>query len=192
MRKSESLFLLDSLGLNTIDYFITKDKQEASHYLAKHINKKRSMRTERGEEFLCPFYYNQPAEELVSKALKHIDEGYTLLFSPSLDWKDCIAFGATALTEDLDDHVDVVFGPGLTRELDTHKDKKSISIDLGSISPFLSKGLTFDQTRILHTNYQKVKLHCSNHRPCILEWSLYPYGVGKLEKHFIWWELRSY
>src|SRR5690349_4692109 len=113
MRKSESLYLLDSLGLNTIDYFITNDKKVAKAYLDHFAGQNRSMRTERTDEFLCPFYYNQPSESLVEPALKHIDEGYNLLFSPSLDWKDCVAFGATALTGQKEDHIDVVFGPGL-------------------------------------------------------------------------------
>lgn len=195
MKKSDSLIKLDSLGMNTIDYFITKDKKEATHYLAKHITGRRSMRTERGDEFLCPFYYWYPSEDLLPKALKHIDEGYKLIFSDSLDWKESVAFGSVALTKELNDHIDLVFGPGLCRDLEAHPKRISIAIPIGTITPFKEVVLEnndINQIRLLNTIYKLVKDKCLDLAPCVVEFSRYPYPVGKMKKHFIFWELRSY
>lgn len=190
MKKSDSLQMLDILGLNTIDYFITMDKKEATHYLAKHVNEKRSMRTERGNEFLCPFYYNLPGEELLPRAMQHIDEGYKLIFSPSLDWKDSVAFGSIAILLNGDDCIEFVNGPGLCRDLDTHPDKQSLSILPGALVPIAWKDSPIAAP--LNGLYQLIRNNCYEMAPCIVEWSYYPYRVGKLGKHFIMWELRGY
>jgi hypothetical protein len=189
MRKSESLAALELLGLNTIDYFITEDPKEATHYLAKHVLDRRSMRTERGDEFMCPFYYNLPGESLLPLALKHIGEGYKLIFSPSLDSKDCTAFGTVALTGELKDWIEYVNGPGLVRELDTHPNKVSVPVDGFSLIPVKGNG---SDVVFLNTVYKLVAEHCHDQVPCVLEWSRYPYRVGKLQKYFIFWELRGY
>lgn len=188
MKKSESLITLDMLGLNTIDYYITEDKKEATHYLAKHVNSRRSMRTERGYEFRCPFYYNLTGEALLPLALKHLDEGYRLIFSPSLDSKDCTAFGTVALTGEKEDLIEYVEGPGLLRELDSHPGKKLLRVDAHSVIPIKGE----DGPPMLNTVYQLAKAHCYDQVPCILEWSRYPYRMGKLEKYFIFWEMRPY
>lgn len=190
MRKSESLQMLDLLGLNTIEYFVTKDKREATHYLAKHMGGKRSMRTERGDQFLCPFYYNIPGEELLPKALQHIDEGFTLIFSNSLDGNDTQMFGTIALTGGLDDHAEIVVGPGKVRELDTHPNKQHIKFNPGSVAPIVHVDPWV--RREIWYLYEVVKAACVDQVPCILEWSRYPYRVGQLQKYFIFWELRGY
>lgn len=190
MKKSDSLLLLDMLGLNTIDYFITQDEREATHYLAKHLKEKRSMRTERGYEFLCPFYYNLPGEELLPKALQHLKEGYKLIFSNSLDWRDSIAFGSLALVDKGEDCIEFVHGPGLCRDLEKHKERQSINILRGTVFPFFKQDhALFNE---LNTLYKKVKNSCYDQIPCIVEWSLYPYLVGKNQENFIFWELRGY
>ena len=190
MQKSESLQTLDMLGLNTIDYFITKDKAEATHYLAKHVHERRSMRTERGGEFGCPFYYDLPGAELLPRALQHLDEGYKLIFSPSLAWQDSIAFGSIAIVLAGDDIIEFVHGPGLCRDLEKHPGKQSIILPGGSIAPILAS--QHQLAKDLNLLYKLIKDHCYELAPCIVEFSYYPYRVGKLSKHFICWELRGY
>lgn len=191
MRKSESLILLDMLGLNVLDFYITKDKREATHYLAKNMGKKKSMRTERGEEFLCPFYYFQPAESLLDKALKHLDEGYTLIFCDSLDGNDTVMFGALALTGTtrVSDHIDFVVGPGKLRELDTHPKKISFDIPSGTLRPFIEIS---GSEHLLAPLYKTIQDKCYEYVPCVVEFSYYPYPVGKLRTNYVFWELRDY
>lgn len=178
------------MGLNVLDFYVTKDKREAAHYLAKNTGKRKSMRTERGDEFLCPFYYFQPAEELVTKALQHIAEGYTLIFCDSLDGNDTVMFGAMALTGStrINDHLDYVVGPGKLRELDTHPNKFSYEIPSATLVPFM--GLTFEEE--LTGLYRDIQSKCNENIPCVVEWSYYPYPVGKLRTNFVFWELRDY
>jgi hypothetical protein len=191
MRKSQSLIALDMMELNVLDFYITKDKREATHYLAKHMGKRKSMRTERGDEFLCPFYYWQTTEELLPKALQLIDEGYTLIFCDSLDGNDTVMFGALALTGTTyeDDHIDFVIGPGKLRELDTHPGKISFSIPSGTLIPF--KDFAPYSVELHHLYYQ-VRDKCIEHVPCVVEWSLYPYPTGRRGDKFVFWELRGY
>ena len=86
MRKTESLLKLEELHLNSPNTHITKDKQEVLHYLAKHANDKISMRTEKGLNWKCPFYYMIPGQDLIDPAVRHLSEGYTLIFSESIDY----------------------------------------------------------------------------------------------------------
>ena len=191
MRKSESILKLEEMGLNTPDYFITKDKREVIHYLGKHANDDVSMRTERGDEFKCPFYYMLTGETLLNDALRHLSEGYILIFSPSLDTKGCIAFGTVGLGESAADVMEFVLGPGKVRDLDSHPSAKSIFIPKGALQAVTYKDFP-DHAAILNTIYRTAKLNAYDEIPCVLEWSWYKHGVGRKSTQDVWWELRPY
>lgn len=190
MNKSESIRKLEEIGLNTLDYYITKDKTEALHYLAKHQEDLVSMRTERGSEYACPFYYKIPGKEMIANAKKHLDEGYTLIFSPSLDVKGCLAFGTVGIG-DREDVIEIVLGEGKVRELDTHPEKKTISVPKGRLMAVGFKEFP-GKAQLINTVYQKAKDAAYDLGTCILEFSYYSYPVGMKNHNDIWWEVRSY
>lgn len=184
MKKSDGIYLMQSLGLNTLDCLITKKKDDAFAYLHKNHNIRISLRTERGEEFGCPFYYGKIGGGLVDLANQHIEEGYTLLLYPYLDYKDSIAYGTVGLPPDGSTIIEFVEGPGLVRELDTNPTRISITVP---------PGLALIPNRPLISEVVKeVKELCYNEQACIVEWSIYKYSVGILQKPVIYWELRDY
>jgi len=191
MTKSESLIKLEELGLNTLPCFITEHKQEMLTYIAKHNSELISMRTEKGSNYLCPFYFMIKGEELIQPALIHLNEGYRLIFSPSLDTKDCLAFGTVALTGKAENIMEFVIGPGKVRELDTHPNLQSHRIKIPKLAPFLAKDIG-NMAPLLNALYKKVERTCDKEIPCIVEWSLYSYGVGRLHTPDIYWEIREF
>ena len=193
MRKSESIYKLEETHLNTLDYFITREWSEVLHYLAKHQKEALSMRTERGAEFQCPYYYNMLGDQLWDIAKKHLREGYTLLFSPCLDTQECLAFGTIGLGENNSDMIEVVFGPGKVRELDNHPNKISLIIPKGRMKAIIAQEheLTDDRIILLNTIFKKVKDALYDEIPCVIEWSWYSQGVGRLGTKDIYWEIRD-
>ena len=173
---------LEELNLNTLNYFITKDKQVALHYLAKHVDDKLSLRTEKGSEFNCPYYYKVKGKILVKEVVPLIEEGYTLIFAESLDTKGCILFGAIGLKENTEAAIDFVVGQGKVRELDTHPERRSIIVPPGSLMAIDHKELP-GKAHIINTLYKQVKDLCYDHIPCIVEFSYYDRPVGRLNKN---------
>lgn len=191
MRKSESIIKLQELGLNTLNYFITNNKQEVIHYLAKNAETKLSLRTERGDEYELPFYYMIPGEKLLPIALKHLTEGYKLIFAPSLDVKGCLLFGVVAYGFQRPDCMEFVVGEGKVREVYSHPNKQSVYIEERRLVPFLDKdypGVAIHLNKI----YRKLRDIVFDEIPCCVEWSLYNKGVGVLHDPLIVWELRPY
>lgn len=193
MKKSESIYRLEETGLNTLNYFITKSNSEALHYLAKHDKDLLSLRTEKGNDFNCPYYYSFKGEDLWEIAKKRLSEGYTLIFAQSIDIKDCEAFGTIGLGENNPDVIEVVFGQGKVRDLDNHPDRKTIVLSKGRMKAILSgeHGLTDERIILLNTIFKRVKDSLYDSIPCIVEWSYYNKGVGRLGTRDIYWEVRE-
>jgi hypothetical protein len=192
MKKSESILKLEELGLNTLDYYITESKTETMHYLAKHADDLLSMRTERGDEFNCPFYYMMFGKALGKLALTHLDEGYKLIFAQSLDTKGCLAFGNIGLGESAHTVMEFVLGEGKCRELDNHKDKQTLFIPYGSMVAAKEKSFSGGKAYILNKIYLTVKDKCYDEIPCVVEWSYYDRPVGVKLEPAIYWECRPY
>ena len=192
MRKSESIVKLQELGLNTLDYFITENKAEVIHYLARHADEKMSLRTERGDQYDCPFYYMTKGESLLAIALKHLSEGYKLILAPSLDIKGCLAFGVVAFGANKGDCAEFVEGEGKVREVYTHPDNQSVMIDRVSLVPVTVKEVGKRMAPILNSIYRELKEVCWDEVPCCIEWSYYSQAVGVKKQSLIVWELRPY
>lgn len=191
MKKSESILRLEAMGLNTLDYRIIETKSEVLHYLAKHANDKLSLRTERGDEFNCPFYYMMTGESLINQSLGHLEEGYKLIFAPSLSIDECIAFGNVGLSDSQTDVMEFVIGKGKVRDLDNHPDRHSILIQKPSLVPFKFSDFG-ENTEMLNSIYKKVYDICYTEIPCVVEWSYYKHPVGVLGTNDIYWEIRFY
>ena len=192
LKKSESINRLMVMDLNTLDYFMTEDPREATHWLAKHFHDKVSIRTERGDEFACPFHYQINGGEVVPDVIKHIEDGYKVLMSLSLDTAGCLFYGAIALTErGQDDIVEFVEGEGKVRELDNHKDKQCIFIPKNQIIA-LDKKKYPSIAIAMNLLYTDLCEKLYDERPCIIEFSYYNYSVGRLKKNEVFWEVRPY
>ena len=194
MNKEESILKMEELDLNTLDYFITANEQEVMHYLAKHNDDLMSLRTQRGQEYLCPFYYMMLGKDLLPIALNHLHEGYTLILAPSLDTKGCLAFGAILFSDTVGDTIEYVIGEGKVRELDNHPNRYSHYVGVGDVvavkasnNPHLSQ----DQVLMLNRVYKTIKDAIYDDIPCVVEWSYYDRGVGRLNRNLICWEIRG-
>jgi len=192
MRKSESIIKLQELGLNTLNYFISENKSEILHYLARYSDTKMSMRTERRDEFDCPFYYMIPGEQLIPLSLDHLAEGYKLILSPSLDTDGCLAFGVVAFGKNKPDCIEFVPGEGKVREVYTHPKKQSILLDSGKLVPILAKEVPKGMAPLLNKVYKSLNDSCYDETPCCIEWSYYNRPVGSKEENLIVWEMRPY
>jgi len=181
---------MQELGLNTLECFMTRDLIEACAYLDKNEGTLLSMRTERGYEFLCPFYYLLKPMDLLPKVIRHLEEGYLLLLYPALDKKDSLAFGTVATLPEGGILVEFVEGIGLVRELDTHPHKKSLEIPAGSLKWVTNELSPF--YREINEIIYEVRDLCWDEGSCIVEWSYYKIKVGSLQKNPIYWELRNY
>lgn len=191
MRKSESIIKLEELGLNTLPYFITTNKAEVMHYLAKHADEKMSLRTERGDEFECPFYYMIPGQDLLPMALQHLSEGYKLILAPSLDVKGCLGFGVVAFGEEKEDRIEFVEGEGKVREVYTHPKMQSIVVPRGSLMATTQKKHP-KSVIMLNYIYSHLKKIVYDETPCCVEWSYYDRNVGAKKDQLIVWEIRPY
>jgi len=190
MKKSESILELERLGLNILPYFCSRDKQELLHYLAKHAGDIVSMRTERGDDYNCPYYYSVRGEELIQKAIQHLNEGYVLILYPSLDIRGCRAFGTVALTDN-DDIIEFVIGQGKIRDLYTHPDKKTVIIPPATMIPVKASDYG-ENAEMLNLIYKTIKEKCEELNNIVIEWSWYKSLVGLNQEHLICWELRKY
>ena len=182
---------MEQLGMNTLDYFITQNEKEVTHYLAKHMDDPISLRTERGTEYMCPFYYKIPGRDLVDKALGHLREGYKLILAPSLDTKNCLAFGTVALSEGAENVMEFVLEAGKVRELDSHPRKHTEVIPTMKMAAVMDKDYP-GRAAMLNMIYKDVKDTCYDQSPCVVEWSYYSMPVGRLKRNLIYWELRPY
>ena len=192
MKKSESIVKLQTLGLNTLNYFITENKAEVIHYLARHADDKMSLRTEKGDQYELPFYYMIKGEHLLAIALKHLSEGYKLILAPSLDIAGCIAFGVVAFGESKEDCIEFVEGEGKVREVYAHPNTQSIIIDRSRLVPVTAKQVGKRMAPIINNLYRSLRESCYDEIPCCVEWSYYDHGVGVLSQPLIVWELRPY
>jgi len=130
-------------------------------------------------------------EKLIPHAIKHLEEGYKLIFAPSLDTKGCLAFGTVGLQDGNDDVMEFVLGEGKCRELDTHPERKTIMIPAGRMIAVNNKDFP-GKAHILNTIFRMAKEVAYDLTPCVLEWSYYNKPVGRLGVNDIWWEIRPY
>ena len=177
---------MQKLGLNTLDCLITASRDKAVAYLQSEPKNKMSMRTEKGSDFLCPFYYGKPGEELVDVALKHIKEGYTLLLYPYLDYVDSFCYGALGLPEDGSIIAEYVMEPGIVRWLDAHPHKESYILMPGTFQNIHAEPLVNEVIK------EVKEILYYDQPPCIVEWSYYKMSVGNRHRKIIYWEIRDY
>lgn len=191
MRKSESIIRMEKLGMNCLDYFITEDEKEVAHYLAKHMDVPLSLRTEKGSDYMCPFYYQVNGRNLIDKAQKHLSEGYKLILAPSLDTRGCLGFGTVGLSDTEYDVIEFVLEEGKVRDLDTHRHRQTLFVGAACMVPALDKDYP-RKAYILNKVYKEVRDICLPEAPCIVEWSYYNRPVGRLKKPIVFWEIRNY
>ena len=190
MRKSESIRQMQDLGLNTLDCLITDNLGMALGYLYENAETKVSIRTERRDEFGCPFFFMVPGKELIEPAKRLLAAGYKLLLYPALDTAGCLAFGTVALPKDGSVIVEFVEGPGKVRELDNHPQKKSIILPTGKFQVVYEKDTPI--CHLINEIITDVCNKCYNEGSVVVEWSYYGPLVGNRHHHAIYWELRPY
>jgi len=127
----------------------------------------------------------------VNLALTHMNQGYKLIFSESLDTKGCLAFGTVGLGESADTVMEFVLGEGKVRDLDSHPEARTLFIPQGAIIAVKDSDFP-GNAHILNSVYMRVKATCYDEIPCVVEWSYYDHQVGRCGTHDIYWELRPY
>jgi hypothetical protein len=190
MSKSDSLDHLAKLGLNTPDYTVCHTLADLEDFLdTLKAPKGISLRTERGEEFRCPYFAQLTVTEAIAHGRRLLHDGYTLIPFATIDIRDCLQKGMVVrlpAEEGLPEYarktmLEYSSGPGNVRDVEQGKGK----IDRLYMEDHLPVGPVWDVLRLVCKKYFATP-------PQIVEWSHYKYPVGRLSHPIIFWEVRPW
>lgn len=192
MNKGESLDFLSNLGYNTIDYMICRSNMEFNAFI--HSRSKEGMpecgfsiRTQRDDQdnlkgFKYPFYLGIKDESKLKEiAFELLEKGYTIIVSKTLEPNDTICKGNAVINRRDNVLIEYIHGPGTVRQLEEKTPaQENIYIFANPKSPAWLRAIFMFMVNEIATE------------DIIVEWSYYPYPVGKKEQKLILWELRPY
>lgn len=186
MSKSGTLDLLESHGMNTVERVVLKKPFVANqliNQLIKFPHDMVSIRSWKSGQVLCPFYPNRPITQLLQivndewDKLKKMDE---IIFAQGIN-PDQSHMAGKVMDNETEIHIEYFNGPGTVRKLDT-------------ITPLVK---SFPKKGVLLTKpfkdwaplYIAAKAFFCSYPHSIIEWSYYPYKIGKLQENYIYWEV---
>jgi hypothetical protein len=186
MSKADTLDLLEVHGMNTVDRVVLKKPFKPKTLLESITtitHPKISMRTWERGRVLCPFYPNQSADDLIQVVgrdwpkIKLVDG---IILSEGINPDDSKMAGKI-MDGETDLIVEYFEGPGTVRKLDT-------------ITPLTKR---FPKKGVILTTpfndwaslYVAAKAFFRSYPSTIIEWSYYPYKVGKKQENYIYWEV---
>lgn len=198
--KGDSILKLMSLGVNTSDMLVLRSRGDVSSFLEYgvlhlyHMEgwEKISIRTDNKlgqvtyKKWGLPFYPNRTIEEtreiLTNELLDLVDVKIDILVSKGIDPQDSILSGKYLRSME-EDFLDYVLGPSTGRDID-----KKIPKTWEASSGVMPTDLPVDKMKelldivlgVLHRNFQV---------PFVVEFSVYPYPIGMLNKNLIFWEV---
>lgn len=179
MGKLDSLFKLHNLGLNTPKLLAVV---ENSSRLPSNLSERVSVRTEKpGASFKEPHFPNVLYSEVKKDLHKLLRSGYSIYIFEAINPRECVRKGTVMQHPE---GTSFVFewkdGPGTVRDLEklvpeTREYPGGIGVPEDLRQPLSA-------IRTLGTSGLGM----------ILEWSIYPYPVGRLQWRDIYWELRPW
>jgi hypothetical protein len=185
MGKLESLKELEMLGLNTPEFLCEirrwkEDRLEQWNDFYSVANGKISVRTERDGETSCPFLPNITLRRAAVELPKLLKQDYRILIFRGIDPKDAAFRGNYAFLPDGSFVMEWKSGPGTVRDLETELHHSSS--DKHRLPAFVKDAIYWPM-RMRQDHIKKGS---------IIEWSLYPYDVGRLKQKAIHWEIRPW
>ncbi len=186
MSKADTLNLLDSHGLNTVDRIVVKKPFRAETLIGRLVNfpyEVISLRSWKEKMHLCPFYPNRPTGEILQiindewSKLKGMDE---IIISQGINPEDSVMAGKI-MDWDNEYVVEYFKGPGTVRKLDTITPLTERFPKRGMILSQVNKGWA--------PLYIAAKAFFRAYPGTIIEWSYYPYKIGKKNENWIYWEV---
>ena len=192
--KSESLIKLAGLGFNTPEFELLMDVGEVAQHEKEFMAwDKVSVRTDyafRRQGFKLPFYPNKPwkeALEIITQILRGGSGKYMVIASKGINPEDSIAAGKYLKTNNVE-LIEYFVGPGTIRDLETNKVERR-EIDLTNHVGFPIEKWSMDMIPYSHAMQRMRGRANLIPPPFILEWSLYPYELGKKSERMIFWEI---
>jgi len=196
MRKMDSLFKLDVMGLNIpeiLHYIPAKSTPEHELQL-KHVLQqeqrhahKLSIRTEKPGQFKSPFLPNAEVPKVREFLKSLMGGGYEILLCKGLPTNSIIRGNCVPSLHN--NYFEYLAGPGTVRDIDEGgRTPKTLTLPWGHYVPNMGT--------ILAGAFQKVNSHLFPHRfelgHKIIEFTVFSKPVGILQQNTIFWEVRDY
>jgi len=193
--KTNSLLKLMNLNLNTPDVIILRDREDIARFLKSNVWgdwRKVSIRTDNKERMEAykkwglPFFPNktkEEAREILTRDLPElVDRNIDILVAEGINPEESTLSGKyfKSLTEDL---LEYILGPSTVRDIergspkcwDVPEDVMPVELPLEEMKELL---------------YVALKTISKEFRmPFVIEFSVYPYPMGRLKKTLIFWEV---
>ena len=193
----DSIRKLMSLGINTPDVMVLACREDVYSFIKSEFNnwEKVSIRTDnkRGkavyEKWGLPFYPNRSQEKalkiLGKELLSLVDDKIDILVAKGINPEESLLSGKY-MRGDVE-VVEYIIGPSTVRDVD-EKIPPSWNV-YGETMPHDLSRLQLP-INLPYSLFHTVEQTDRGFRtPYILEFSVYPYGVGKLNKPLIFWEV---
>lgn len=196
MKKLDSIYRLDSLGLNVPEILhyhpltpTPEDELKLKHVLAQEQRQghRISVRTEKPDEFKSPFCPNSD----IPTARKFIDgvlgKGYEILICRGLPTNSLIR--GNCVPSSKSNYFEYLTGPGTVRDIDeSGRTPKTIDLRWGQypegVSQPVSSGLQLINSRLFPQRFE-----LGNE---VVEFTVFSKPVGILQNKEIFWEVRVY
>lgn len=197
--KTDSILKLMSLGLNTPDMLILRSREDVNSFLRHgllhlyHMEgwEKISIRTDnkKGQETYkkwgLPFFPNKTVEEvrkiITKELLNLVNVKIDILVSKGIDPQDSIMSGKYLRSFE-GDFLDYVLGSSTGRDID-----KGIPRTWNVSTDVMPADLP--QREIIELLATVLGLRRNFQTPFVVEFSVYPYPIGKLDRKLIFWEV---
>ncbi len=186
LSKADTLALLEAHGMNTVERVVVKKPFVAESIIGKIISFSHeviSLRSWRRGKVLSPFYPNCPVDKLLQiindnwDSLKVCDE---IIISEGINPDNSLRAGKI-IDGETSMLIEYFNGPGTVRKLDKIQPLIKTIPKTGSIS-LQSLDDWFPLCLAAKTLFRSYPGH-------IIEWSKYPYKIGKKKEHYIYWEV---
>lgn len=177
-------------GFNIADFICFPPREFDENLLRKFFAKHgkvscRHFHSDETRNFSCPFLRDVNDVEKAVNFCKEHNKTYFSLINENLVTTDSTYAGNIWLKDDRNYLVEYFEGPGVPRDLDKMPSDKikrftrEIGEPMDPSAPEALKRLAF--------NFQKLVPHI---RPVILEFSIYPYPIGRSQTYEVCWEWR--
>jgi hypothetical protein len=193
-KKTESLLKLKALRVNIPVFEVLTNSEEVRNFLKQSMPRRwdaYSIRTDnkKGQipykKWGLPFFPNKnwgEVRDILNKELLHlVDRELDIIMAEGIDPKDSLISGRYLKDLEGEDVVDYITGSSTGRDIEkrTPKEWKPTSSEVPPEQMQFS--------RIV--NYVKYSFSHAFEAPFVVEFSIYPYPIGRLKDKLIFWEV---
>lgn len=185
---------LSDAGFNVADFIcfppntLLGREEELRVFLKKHGRIScRHFHADEKTHFKCPVLYDQTDFETILAFCSEHNKQYYTLCNEAINLKDSICAGNILVLNEETYFVEYFYGPGTPRDIESKgpDELKTYNRTMGQLSQGEPPP---EEIRRMAFNARKFK--ALDNRAYILEFSLYPYPIGRNQTHIICWEWR--